>query len=227
MPRWIQINFPQNTQEYLKDYSHFIDEANREFTISVVLHTPFLLKLLIYSFCLYYFLIIRCLKSHLAKDRKCISNCFRSSWANIFFVTLCFTHSKYNKDASNARIHYLILLYQCHRFCCFSDLSRCDKHWCNFSCCCLILFFCFSLKLKLKILAGYWYLGLILSHSLTSTAYCLFAVLCLNLTSWQQQISHYNVVSQPANPWFCYNAHHSSLHLQHKRCPYSFPCLSN
>lgn len=101
----MQVNFPQNTQEYLKDYSNFIDEAKKESTVSVVLHTAFLLKLFIYLFCLYYLLIIRCLKSHLAKDRKCTVGVLKI----VLEVSqqtspLCFTHSKYNKDASNA--HY-------------------------------------------------------------------------------------------------------------------------
>lgn len=31
MPRWIQVSFPQNTENYLKDNKNFMEEENKEF----------------------------------------------------------------------------------------------------------------------------------------------------------------------------------------------------
>lgn len=96
-----------------------------------------------------------------------------------YFVSLIVTPIRMNPMLI---FHYLILLHQCHIFYCFSDIFLYDKHWCNFSCCDPILFFSCSLKLWiLGILSGYWCLGLILSHCFTSLAFCLSAVLCLNV----------------------------------------------
>lgn len=85
--------------------------------------------------------------------------------------------------------HYLILLHQCHNFCCSSDISLSDKHWCNFSCCGLILSLCCSLKLWISgILPGYWCLGVILSYFLPGLAFCLCCALTfLTITHLSRQ----------------------------------------
>lgn len=38
MSRIVYLYFPENTEKYLKDYNSFIEEKNKEFTVSVVLY---------------------------------------------------------------------------------------------------------------------------------------------------------------------------------------------
>lgn len=136
--------FPTKYTGVFKDYGNFINEANKEFTVSVVLHTVFLWKLFIYSFRLYYFLTIMCLKSHLAKDHKYTVSVLQialevgEQTSPSYFVSPTVNTIRMHPMLV---IHYRILLYQCHGFCCFSDSAFGDKHWHNFSCCCRILLF--------------------------------------------------------------------------------------
>lgn len=72
-----------------------------------------------------------CLKSHLAKDHK-----YTVSVLQIALEVAEQTSPSYfvSPTVNTIRmhpmlvIHYHILLYQCHSFCCFSYSAFCDKH---------------------------------------------------------------------------------------------------
>lgn len=123
---------------------------------------------------------------------------------------------KYPDVSTSALFYYYIntIIYVFYPL----SLSMTDT---DLSSCCVLFssLLYFSLKSALsKVAPASLYLGLILQF---------FSVLYANLTPWLQQIFHCYAVSQSATLWYKVCRIILPNHLKLKRCPYSFPCLSN